>query len=479
MSNNQAHTRMSTRSSSTTTLKGAIYDENVAPVVAGVFGKSLKNIQTTQKNLPLNPANFAKRTTLGDISNVSALQNASEAKKSNVTKVEPAKSSFLQIRRAPISKPIALPLKVTSNLTQLDKPKPTTSNLGITGNGFTNLHGKFENIQQKQYSDDEDEEDLNESSDVDSVQQENMSATSGVTNIDVDSMEIEAQSNQRTSQNVFVNAEIDDVEDIDMYDHDDPQFCTDYVEHIFEYLRKKEVKDAVNPNYMEKQIDMAEKHRTVLIDWMAEVCVKFKLLTETLFLSISILDRFLEVKAVAREKLQLVGITAMLLASKYEEMYTPEVRDFIWITAKAYTKEEVLKMERLILVTLDFNLATPSPLHFLRRFSKAARSNVKIHTLSKYITELSLLEYGLLKFLPSVIAASAVYISRRMCQISPPWNSTLEYHTNYRLQEILPCVHLLNSLIKKQETSKFKAIFKKYSSAKLLSVAEIPVCLDL
>ena len=126
-------------------------------------------------------------------------------------------------------------------------------------------------------------------------------------------------------------------------------------------------------------------------------------------------------KAVARQKLQLVGITAMLLASKYEEIYTPEVRDFIWITAKAYTREEVLNMERNILVTLNFNLSTPTPLHFLRRFSKAARSDSKIHTLSKYITELSLLEYKMLEYLPSQIAAAAVYISRKMCGISPLW----------------------------------------------------------
>jgi transcription initiation factor TFIIIB Brf1 subunit/transcription initiation factor TFIIB len=119
--------------------------------------------------------------------------------------------------------------------------------------------------------------------------------------------------------------------------------------------------------------------------------------------------------------LQLVGITAMLLASKYEEIYTPEVRDFIWITAKAYTREDVLNMERNILVTLNFNLSTPTPLHFLRRFSKAARSDSKIHTLSKYITELSLLEYKMLEYLPSQIAAAAVYISRKMCGISPLW----------------------------------------------------------
>ncbi len=172
---------------------------------------------------------------------------------------------------------------------------------------------------------------------------------------------------------------------------------------------------------MEKQLEIVEKHRTILVDWMAEVAVKFKLLTETMFLSINMVDRFLQQKPIPKQKLQLVGVTAMLIASKYEEIYTPEVQDFIYITAKAYTQEDVLKMERLMLVSLDFNLSTPTPVHFLRRFSKAARSDSKIHTLSKYLIELSLLEYKMLEYLPSITAAAAVYIARKMCKITPLW----------------------------------------------------------
>jgi cyclin B len=85
--------------------------------------------------------------------------------------------------------------------------------------------------------------------------------------------------------------------------------------------------------------------RAILIDWLIEVHLKFKLLPETLFLTINLIDRYLEKQAIPRTKLQLVGVTAMLISSKYEEIYAPEVRDFVYITDKAYTKEEILAME--------------------------------------------------------------------------------------------------------------------------------------
>jgi G2/mitotic-specific cyclin-B, other len=95
--------------------------------------------------------------------------------------------------------------------------------------------------------------------------------------------------------------------------------------------------------YMTAQTDINEKMRAILVDWLIEVHHKFKLLPETLFLTINLIDRYLEKQAIVRTKLQLVGVTAMLIASKYEEIYAPEVRDFVYITDKAYSKEEILQ----------------------------------------------------------------------------------------------------------------------------------------
>jgi len=86
------------------------------------------------------------------------------------------------------------------------------------------------------------------------------------------------------------------------------------------------------------QTDINEKMRAILIDWLIDVQVKYKLAPETLFLTINYIDRYLSKESVHRTKLQLVGVASMLLACKFEEIWTPEVKDFVYITDFAYTK---------------------------------------------------------------------------------------------------------------------------------------------
>ena len=95
---------------------------------------------------------------------------------------------------------------------------------------------------------------------------------------------------------------------------------------------------------MREQTDINDKMRAILIDWLVEVHLKFKLMSETLFLTTNLIDRFLTKESVSRKNLQLVGVTAMLLAAKYEEIWAPEVRDFVYISDKAYNRQQILDM---------------------------------------------------------------------------------------------------------------------------------------
>ncbi|KAM9423831.1 G2/mitotic-specific cyclin-B2-like isoform 2-T2 [Salvelinus alpinus] len=168
------------------------------------------------------------------------------------------------------------------------------------------------------------------------------------------------------------------VEDIDEGDSDLPQLCSEYIKDIYGYLQRLETQQSVRPKYM-NGYEINGRMRALLIDWLIQVHSRFQLLQETLYLTVAVLDRFLQVQTIGRKKLQLVGVTAMLLASKYEEMYSPEICDFVYITDNAFTKAHIREMEQLILQSLNFELGRPLPLHFLRRASKAGNTPTQEH----------------------------------------------------------------------------------------------------
>lgn len=131
------------------------------------------------------------------------------------------------------------------------------------------------------------------------------------------------------------------VDNIDERDALDPLCVTNYVMDMYEHFREKEISSSVRPVYMEDQPHINERMRSILVDWLVEVHLKFKLVPETLYLTVNLIDRYLERKEVTRPKLQLVGVTALLIASKYEEIYPPELRDLVYICDRAYTRTEV------------------------------------------------------------------------------------------------------------------------------------------
>jgi len=271
-------------------------------------------------------------------------------------------------------------------------------------------------------------------------------------------------------------------QDIDT-EKDNPQLVACYVKDIYKYLLDVEARTPIKAAYMDGY-KIKPTMRTILIDWLVEVHGRFKLLQETLYLTISIMDRFLQVDStVVRHELQLVGLTAMFIAAKFEEMYAPEIHDFVYMSDKAYTKKEILRMELRVLKALDFSLGRPIPLHFLRRYTKAASHvsddvDVLHHTLSKYLMELTLPEYEFCHYPPSQLAAAALCLSLKILDetdalINVLWNDTLVFYSGYTCEALMPLMEKLCSLIVKSETSKFQAVRKKYSASKFYNISTI------
>ncbi len=166
------------------------------------------------------------------------------------------------------------------------------------------------------------------------------------------------------------------------------------------------------------QKDISKKMRSVLLDWLVDVHLKFRLKEETLFLTVNLIDRFLERINIKRQKLQLVGVTAMFIASKYQEIYAPELRDFAYVTDSAFTKKDILVMEGIMLSELEFNITTTSPLRFLDRYSSLCGMSKKCYHLALYLLELSLIDYRMIKYTPSNLACSAIYLVNKIMKKS-------------------------------------------------------------
>lgn len=191
-------------------------------------------------------------------------------------------------------------------------------------------------------------------------------------------------------------------------------------------------------DYIDSQPEINVKFRAVLIDWLVQAHDRFELSPETLYLTVNIVDRYLASKDTSLKELQLVGITSMLIASKYEEIWAPEVDDLVSVSGRTYSNEQVLIMEKQILSALKWNLTVPTLYVFLVRFIQASMTKSDVENMAYFLAELAMMNYSsAIKYSPSMIAASAVYVARCTLNQAPFWNEMLKLHTGFSKSELM------------------------------------------
>ena len=140
-----------------------------------------------------------------------------------------------------------------------------------------------------------------------------------------------------------------------------------YAPELLSYLLTSDARRVANPRYMTAvQHDLSFAMRSILVDWLLEVSVEYGLQPHTLLLCVSYIDRFLSVRAIDRTRLQLLGVTALLVAAKYWEIRPPLIDDFLYISDHTYTRDEVVAMERAMLYELRWEIGGCTALDFTR-----------------------------------------------------------------------------------------------------------------
>ncbi|KAJ0797705.1 putative cyclin domain-containing protein [Helianthus annuus] len=141
--------------------------------------------------------------------------------------------------------------------------------------------------------------------------------------------------------------------------------------------------------------------------------------------------------------MQLVGLTSLLLSSKYEDIWHPKVMELISITAETYTREQMLGLETKILKTLNFRLNLPTPYVFGLRFLRAAQGGKKFENLAYFLIEVCLVEYDALHYKPSLLYASPIYVARCTLSLTLAWTPLLCKHSRYQEFQIRDCADMI------------------------------------
>ncbi|ODV77122.1 A/B/D/E cyclin [Suhomyces tanzawaensis NRRL Y-17324] len=259
-------------------------------------------------------------------------------------------------------------------------------------------------------------------------------------------------------------------QDLDEEDLDDPLMASEYVSDIFHYFYELELRMLPDSQYLYKQKHLKPKMRSILVDWLVEMHLRFRLLPESLFLAINLMDRFMSLEVVQIDKLQLLATGSLFIAAKYEEVFSPSVKNYAYFTDGSYTEEEILQAEKYILTILNFDLNYPNPMNFLRRISKADDYDVQSRTLGKYLLEITAIDYRFIGLKPSLCCASAMYLARLILGKSPVWNGNLiHYSGGYRVNDMKVCAELIfQYLISPVEHDEF---FKKYATRKFMKAS--------
>ncbi|XP_022088662.1 G2/mitotic-specific cyclin-B2-like isoform X1 [Acanthaster planci] len=247
----------------------------------------------------------------------------------------------------------------------------------------------------------------------------------------------------------------------------DPRITSEYSEEIYRYLRSREYKCVIPNGYLTGPA-VTPNTRAVLVNWLVQVQVHLELSAETLHLTVMLMDRFLSQQPIGLNLLQLLGVTCLFVASKYEERFAPEVEVLCMLTDYTYAHKDVLLMERQILHALQFDLFSPTPMAFLETFLRVDTDDQQVDFhLANYLLDLALVDASVLKFYPSERAAAAACLARYLAGSGVDedcWTADMVQKTGYTEQQLSACMARMARLVTEANRSPYKAVMEKFSS---------------
>ena len=240
---------------------------------------------------------------------------------------------------------------------------------------------------------------------------------------------------------------------------------------LFDSLIEEEHSRSPSFGYMQSQTDINEKMRAVLIDWLSEVHLKFKLFPETIFLTVNIIDRYLSQKTILKNHLQLCGVAALLIACKYEEIFCPDISDLVYITDKAYRKEEIIFMEKEILNTLNYEITVPTPVKFYDLLAVNFGFDETEYYLGRFFLEIFLMDYRINKYQNSLVACAVVYLVLKINKYED--YRVINCYALSAEKDLKNCAKEICFLVENIDSTNLLSIKSKYAAKEFHEVSKI------
>jgi len=253
-----------------------------------------------------------------------------------------------------------------------------------------------------------------------------------------------------------------------------PQHALEQQKEILAYIKSKEAFYKVEREYMSRQKDINSKMRGILVDWLVDVNLKFKLLPQTLFMTVNIIDRYLAAREIPRTHLQLVGSAALMIAAKFEEVYPPLLKDYVAVCDYAYGKSEILSMECKILHALNFDICQTSSYSYLKLFNSRFRLEDRLFIFARYLLENSLMDMGSLNYANGLLAAGAIFLVNKIFKRGG-WDDALLDITGFKEEEVKLAARDLYVFVQKTESRDLSAIKRKFADESYFEVSKYKI----
>jgi hypothetical protein len=243
-----------------------------------------------------------------------------------------------------------------------------------------------------------------------------------------------------------------------------PSDCHDFELEVYRFMRKAEGSNIPSPQLFSHQENITPRMRTTVVDWIIDVHRKMQMHTDTLWLTVMLIDQYLTSKSIPKTQFQRLACAAVVIAAKSGEQNPPSLRELVELADRSFSVGALSRMEADLFATVHFHVDPILPSMFLKRFLRLANADVELMMLAHFLAEVALLETELIGTLPSILAAAALCLALALLRGPKTWDATLVNNTGYATEQLSDIVQKLLSAVSGLGTGKFQALRKKYAS---------------